>query len=225
MLFIYCLLLAIAPQEQPVVLIAVVLCSDLTRVRALLAAGVDTEATFHSRWTALQCAARHGRLECLQLLLAAGADVEAKDVVGRTPLHHAAIRGELACLEALLAAGADKEAKDTRERRLCLQRCGMRMTCAFARCWRPAHTKMLRRIRVFLVCTLQHMGARRVCVCYWLRGPTRASETKLDLLRFTLQRGSGRSRACVPCLMLARKARLQGSESKRRLHVASAFDP
>ncbi|XP_018022440.1 ankyrin repeat and SAM domain-containing protein 6 [Hyalella azteca] len=67
------------------------------------------EARNDAGWTAAMQAARHGRVETLQLLLDAGADVRTFNSMGMNALALAAASGSLACVRALLLAGATSE--------------------------------------------------------------------------------------------------------------------
>jgi len=92
---------------------------DGARVRALARTartartGAVLDAPDASGFTALDWAARNGRVEAIQALVAAGADVEARDSGpnGWTPLIHAVHKLQPAAARALLAAGADPNAR------------------------------------------------------------------------------------------------------------------
>ena len=109
--------------------------NDLTKVKSLIAAGVDVNARGSSYIgdTALMVASQRGNLEIVQALLDAKADVNAKSVVGAdkttiraegfdevwfnggTALMYASFNNNLPVVKALLAAKADVNAsKDNR---------------------------------------------------------------------------------------------------------------
>jgi hypothetical protein len=83
------------------------------RVRALARAGAALDAPDASGFTALDWAARNGRVEAIQALVAAGADPDARDSGpnGWTPLLLAIHKGQVGAARALLAAGADPNAR------------------------------------------------------------------------------------------------------------------
>ena len=77
-------------------------------VRALLAAGADSNSRMALEWTPLHLAARYGGPEVIDALLEGGADPHARDEDELTPLHlAAAFNKDPAVSKALLAAGAD----------------------------------------------------------------------------------------------------------------------
>src|SRR2546430_806283 len=76
---------------------------DASKVRSLLTAGANPNATDARGGTALQYAASSGKIAVVQLLLAAGANVRAQDHDGSTALHAAAVDRELPIVELLLA--------------------------------------------------------------------------------------------------------------------------
>jgi ankyrin repeat protein len=84
---------------------------DLSRVRALLAAKADVNATDPDGTTALFLAAQNGHLEVVRALLAAGADVNAAKPDGATALFIASAYGHLEVVQALLAAKPNLNAK------------------------------------------------------------------------------------------------------------------
>jgi ankyrin repeat protein len=84
---------------------------DLSRVKALLAANADVNATDPDGTTALFLAAQNGHVEVVQALLAAKADVNAKTANGATALFIASAYGHLEVVRALLAANADVTVK------------------------------------------------------------------------------------------------------------------
>ena len=79
-------------------------------VPALLAAGVDKDATSEDGATPLHAAARNGHEAVVSALLGAGAEKDAATQAGATPLRDAAENGHAGVVSALLAAGADKNA-------------------------------------------------------------------------------------------------------------------
>jgi hypothetical protein len=84
---------------------------DAARVRSLLSAGADVNATLESGETALIRAASKGHLQVVQVLLAAGADPNAEREDGFTALGVAVFFGYADIVRALLAGGADPNAK------------------------------------------------------------------------------------------------------------------
>lgn len=84
---------------------------DASKLKQLLAAGADPNATDPQGGTALQYAASSGNIAVVQRLLNAGANVRAKDHRGSTALHAAAVDREISLAELLLAAGADVNAR------------------------------------------------------------------------------------------------------------------
>lgn len=81
--------------------------ADPAIVRALLAAGANTEVREATGRTPLCYAAYAGRVAVVRELLAAGADVNARTTSGKNSLMEVARRGHGSVLEMLLAAGAD----------------------------------------------------------------------------------------------------------------------
>ncbi len=63
---------------------------------------------------ALLAAARHGRLDALELGLALGLPIDGRDPAGLTPLHHAARNGHLGVVRELVARGAALDIRDPR---------------------------------------------------------------------------------------------------------------
>lgn len=94
-----------APAEHP--LIDAVKRSDTKTVRALLAPGVEVDASDAEGATALHWAARRGEAEIVALLLARGANPAASTRYHITPLSLAASNGDAIIIERLLKAGAD----------------------------------------------------------------------------------------------------------------------
>lgn len=80
---------------------------NTVRMRELLAAGVDRNATDLWGCTALHRAAeQEGFAEPVRILLAAGLDVRARDMEGYSPLHFAAAKGAETSIVDFLAAGS-----------------------------------------------------------------------------------------------------------------------
>jgi ankyrin repeat protein len=69
--------------------------------RALIAAGADVNATYHSGWTALHAAAVHGNLPLVRLLLESGAKAGAKNDAGQTPADLAKTKNHKAVIASL----------------------------------------------------------------------------------------------------------------------------
>lgn len=80
---------------------------DVSRVRSLLAAGADVNATAESGETALMRASARGHLDVVEALLNAGGDVHAKSENGFTPFFMAVFFGHVEVARALLAGGSD----------------------------------------------------------------------------------------------------------------------
>ncbi len=87
---------------------AAVLANDAAGAREILAASPSaiTEPA------ALFAAARHGRLDALELGLALGLPIDGCDEQGLTPLHHAARTGHVEIVRKLVQAGASLEIRD-----------------------------------------------------------------------------------------------------------------
>ena len=83
---------------------------DVETVRALIADGVDVNATQPDGATALHWAAYRDNLDLTAALLAAGADINATNELGATALWLAANNGSAAMVERLLDAGANPNA-------------------------------------------------------------------------------------------------------------------
>ena len=80
---------------------------DEEALRALVAEGVDVNATAGDGSTALLWASHHDLPESVELLIGAGADVNRANDLGATPLWAAGENGGVAVAELLLDAGAD----------------------------------------------------------------------------------------------------------------------
>jgi hypothetical protein len=85
-----------------------VLANDAAEARRILAASPAVSASPD----ALLAAARHGRLEALELGLALGLPIDGHDRDGLTALHHAARGGHLDVVRALVARGASLVVRD-----------------------------------------------------------------------------------------------------------------
>ena len=91
-------------------LVTAVAAQDTQTAQALLAEGVDVNASRADGVTALLWAAHWDDLDMTGRLLRAGANVNAADDHGVTPLARASENGSTAMVEKLLAAGADANA-------------------------------------------------------------------------------------------------------------------
>ena len=85
---------------------------DTDVIRALVAAGVNVDATNANGWTALVMAASWGESVALNALIAAGADVNAVDNRGWTALMWAVREGNTDVVRNLVDAGADLNVAD-----------------------------------------------------------------------------------------------------------------
>ncbi|XP_014209663.1 uncharacterized protein LOC106640224 [Copidosoma floridanum] len=83
---------------------------------ALLASGVDVNATNRSNVTPLSVAISMGSVNIVAILLAHGADIYATIKEGLTPLHIASCEGNVDVLEILLRHGVDANIKDDESR-------------------------------------------------------------------------------------------------------------
>lgn len=87
------------------------------RIKELLEAGADPNATYWYQVTALHFTAFRGNMEATKLLADSGADINAKDSDGQSVLHWACENENLNCIKLLLDMGADicasNEHKDT----------------------------------------------------------------------------------------------------------------
>ncbi|HVF57916.1 MAG TPA: ankyrin repeat domain-containing protein [Pyrinomonadaceae bacterium] len=84
---------------------------DTARVKSLLTAGADVNATSNGGKTALMRATSRGYLDIVQVLLGAGADINAKKENGTTALIMAVFFGYPNIVRALLEGGADPSAR------------------------------------------------------------------------------------------------------------------
>jgi ankyrin repeat protein len=94
-----------AQADQPV--LAAVRSGDTGRLRALLKARADANATETDGTSALHWAVQRDDVEAVGLLIQAGADVKVANRYGITPLLVACTNGTSAIVEKLLQAGAD----------------------------------------------------------------------------------------------------------------------
>ena len=85
--------------------------NDVTKIKALVAAGASVEAQDDEKLTPLHVAASQGHADAIKALVAAGASVEAQAEHKMTPLHLAASQGHADAIKALVAAGASVEAQ------------------------------------------------------------------------------------------------------------------
>ena len=87
------------------------------RIKELLEAGADPNATYWYQVTALHFTAFRGNMEATKFLADSGADINAKDSDGQSVLHWACENENLNCIKLLLDMGADicasNEHKDT----------------------------------------------------------------------------------------------------------------
>lgn len=87
------------------------------RIKELLEAGADPNATYWYQVTALHFTAFRGNMEATKLIADSGADINAKDSDGQSVLHWACENENLNCIKLLLDMGADvcasNEHKDT----------------------------------------------------------------------------------------------------------------
>jgi ankyrin repeat protein len=93
-------------------LLAATLDGDVSRVKSLLADGVDPDILDDHRNTALIYAARDGETEIAELLLEAGADAGWIDGERVTPLILAFFKGHLGIVYLLLARQVDRTHRD-----------------------------------------------------------------------------------------------------------------
>ena len=87
------------------------------RIKELLEAGADPNATYWYQVTALHFTAFRGNMEATKLIADSGADINAKDSDGQSVLHWTCENENLNCIKLLLDMGADicasNEHKDT----------------------------------------------------------------------------------------------------------------
>lgn len=87
------------------------------RIKELLEAGADPNATYWYQITALHFIVSMENMEATKLLADSGADINAKDSAGQSVLHWACENENLNCIKLLLDMGADvcasNEHKDT----------------------------------------------------------------------------------------------------------------
>ncbi|MBA3242189.1 MAG: ankyrin repeat domain-containing protein [Acidobacteria bacterium] len=95
------------PADDTQALMRAVEEGETSRVRSLLAAGVDADAASERRETALMRAASRGYTDIVRVLLDAGADVSAEKEDGSTALSLAVFYGYAEVVRMLLAKGAD----------------------------------------------------------------------------------------------------------------------
>jgi ankyrin repeat protein len=84
--------------------------NNVQAITALLAGGVNVNATNKNGHTALHFAARDDNAQAITALLKGGVEKEAKDINGWTALHWAARDNNAQAIKALLEGGVDKEA-------------------------------------------------------------------------------------------------------------------
>jgi ankyrin repeat protein len=84
---------------------------DTETIRALVRSGASLDARGSAGFTALDCAAREGRVDAIDTLLDLGASPDVLDhgPNGWTALHHAIHKNQLAAVEELLDRGADPD--------------------------------------------------------------------------------------------------------------------
>jgi ankyrin repeat protein len=92
-------------------LLRAALIGDTRNVLAVVAEGVDIDATDTRGRTALMNAAMRGHTDTVTALLDTGADIDAKDEKGLTALMYAVKEEHLLTVETLLNRGADVNAK------------------------------------------------------------------------------------------------------------------
>jgi|GEM_PF-2882974 len=79
---------------------------DVDRIKLLVFAGVNVNATCREGSTPLHWAVREGEGEVARFLISVGANVNARTRHGQTPLHFAAIEGDVRIARLLVSAGA-----------------------------------------------------------------------------------------------------------------------
>jgi len=85
---------------------------NLSRVRELIASGVDVNARNNTGTTVLMYASRHGHIEVVRELIARGADVNLRNVIGYTTLMIASKNGHSEVVRELIIRGADVNAQN-----------------------------------------------------------------------------------------------------------------
>ena len=98
--------------DQEAVICTATLRGNLSIVKRLTEAGLDTEIAGDNGLTALSVACREGHHDIVIYLVEQGASVETCDNDGRTALFHACDRGNLEIVEYLLRQGAKREQAD-----------------------------------------------------------------------------------------------------------------
>jgi ankyrin repeat protein len=88
-------------------LLAAASANQVSRLREMLARGVDIEARDADGRSALLLATRSNAIEAAQLLIEAGADVNASDLIHDSPFLYAGAEGRLEILRMTLRHGAD----------------------------------------------------------------------------------------------------------------------
>ena len=92
----------------------VLLATTVSKVRELLAQGVNPNSTKPSGETALHKACSWGKVDMCEVLLAAGADPNKRDSRGRTPMHEACANGKIEAARVMLAYRPNLSIKDKR---------------------------------------------------------------------------------------------------------------
>lgn len=87
---------------------------DTTKIKQLLADGVDIDAQDENGRTPLHIASYLGQLKAVKLLVKKGANVNARDNGGWTPLHSSIPKGFIKVSKYLIGKGADINARETK---------------------------------------------------------------------------------------------------------------